>query len=169
MNVKLHSLFRKTSTVCLFLLVAAYPSTEAKRVTTRLKAPVQNEKDYESKLRTYPHHFSDFDRINRLLNFMAYDKKASSDKETFFVDNGSATHLESIEVEISYFNLSGKLIHRRCVELNDKFPANETRKVDIPSWDKQKSFHYVNSVPSMKGSSPYTVKFKVLSFLASRE
>lgn len=145
------------------LLLPTTGTTLARKISTRIKAPAGNP-EMDSRLKTYPHHESEFEKVSGKLTFMAYDKKASSDKETFFVDNGSPTSLTSLEIEISYFNSSGKLIHRRTVELSDIFPAKETRKVDIPSWDKQKSFHYVNSVPSTKGSSAYSVRFKVLSF-----
>lgn len=141
---------------------------EAKRVTTKFKAPAMTERQMRARARTYPYHLNEFERVNGYLTFMAYDKKASADNETFFVDNGSTADLSLIEVEISYYNSAGKLIHRRTVELSQEFPANETRKVDISSWDKQKSFYYINSVPSTKGSSPYTVKFKVLSFTEQR-
>lgn len=142
------------------------PAT-AKKVSTRIKAPTLNPEDMMQKIRTYPFHITEFERVNDQLTFMAYDKKASADKETFFVDNGSDATLTALEIEISYFNGSGKLIHKRSVEILQEFPARETRKVDIASWDKQKSFHYINSVPSTKGSTPYTVRFKVLSFVES--
>lgn len=139
-------------------------SLYGKRVSTRLTAPSRTLHDSESKLRTYPSHKTDFDEVAELLTFIGYDKKASSAKETFFVDNASDYPLSSIELEISYFSVSDRQIHRRTVELKNHFPSKESRKVDIPSWDTQKSFHYINSVPSSKGSTPYKVRFKVLSF-----
>lgn len=139
----------------------------AKRITTKITAP-KSETQTSARLRTYPHHETEFERVSQKLTFMAYDKKAGSDKETFFVDNGSNVSLSEIEVEISYYNTSGKLIHKRTVDISQDFPARETRKVDISSWDRQKSFHYINSVPSTKGSIPYTVRFRVLSFIESQ-
>lgn len=151
--------------LCVSLLLGSAPLVDAKKVTTRYKAPASDTTEYKARIKTYPHHPSEFEKVSEYLTFMAYDKKASSDKETFFVDNGSSVSLSLIEVEISYYNSKGVLIHRRTVELNQLFPAKETRKVDISSWDKQKSFHYINSVPSTKGSAPYTVRFKVVSFI----
>lgn len=156
----------------LFLALAAlgsasFPMAEARKVSTRVTAPPRDPEEMTAPLRTYPRHISEFDKVSQSLTFMAYDKKASADKETFFVDNGSSVALSALEIEISYFNTEGKQIHRRSVELRQEFPAKETRRVDIASWDLQKSFHYINSVPSSKGSSPYTVRFKVLSFIPS--
>ena len=142
--------------------------TEAKRISTKIKAPASSYRD-TIKLKTYPHHESEFEKVNDHLAFMAYDKKGSASKETFFVDNGSNENLSAIEIEISYYNSAGKQSHRRTVEINQDFPAKETRKVDIPSWDTQKSYHYINSLPSQKGSTPYTVKFRVLSFMTGSD
>lgn len=137
---------------------------KAKKVTTRFKAPATTEREYETALRKYPHNKTEFELVVDRLNFIAYDKKASSGVETFFVDNGSEKDLSSIELEITYYASTGIQIHKRTVSLNHLFPAKESRKVDIKSWDKQHGFHYINSVPSIKGSTPYTVSFKVLSF-----
>lgn len=162
--------FSHTAITALLFSTACFVSTEpseAKKVSTRFTAPTLEKNEAGYKLKTYPHHETEFERVSEHLTFMAYDKKAGSDKETFFVDNGSRTGLTSLEVEISYFNSEGKLIHKREVEINQLFPPKETRKVDISSWDRQKSYHYINSVPSTKGSTPYTVRFKVLSFIES--
>lgn len=145
----------------------AVSGMEAKKISTKLRAPAYDATALESRLRAAAQSSSGFRKTAESLTFMAYDKKASADKETFFVDNGSAKTLSSLEVEISYFTESNKLIHRRTVKLDQPFPAKETRRVDIPSWDKQKSFHYINSVPASKGSTPYKVRFKVLQFVES--
>lgn len=139
-------------------------NTHAKKVTTKLKAPVEKESVISNRYKTYPHHATEFEMVSNHLVFIAYDKKANASKETFFVDNGSDFDLKSLDLEISYYNENGKLIHKRTIELDIEFPHKETRKVDISSWDTQKSYHYINSVPSTKKSTPYTVKFRILSF-----
>lgn len=140
-------------------------SLNGKRVTTKVKPPVQKNEHNANKWKTTPSNKEEFRKVSEKLTFMAYDKRTSSATETFFVDNGSDSDLKCLEVEISYFNSAGRLIHKRTVELEQEFPSKETRRADVQSWDKQKSFHYVNSVPSAKGSTPYTVRFKVLSFI----
>lgn len=151
-----------------YAIIASFPyfseGIEAKRVTTKIKAPADTKEEISEKFKTYPFKETEFEKICDKLTFMAYDKKTSASKETFFVDNGSDTALTALEIEISYYNLKNKPIHRRKLTIEQLFPSKETRKVDISSWDSQKSFHYVNSVPSPKGSTPYTVTFKVISF-----
>lgn len=163
MNLRILKYWCLVGAIALLGALGGASSGEARKVTTRLKAPKTTSAAQE-KGRIYPRHKKEFADVADRLTFMAYDKKASSDKETFFVDNGSKKDLNLIEIEITYYNMEGKQVHRRVVELTETFPANETRRVDIKSWDTQKSFHYINSVPSRSGSTPYNVKFKVLSF-----
>lgn len=147
----------------LFVLTATGISTDARKITTRLKAPVSTKTAIAEKGKRTASH-KGFKKVSDALTFMAYDKRGSADKETFFIDNGSDVDLRTIEIEITYYNEAGRQIDRRTVDITGEFPAKETRKVDIPSWDKQKSFHYINSLPS-KSSIPYTVRFKVISFI----
>lgn len=161
---KLRNSFYYALGVSILLLLSSF-YLEGRKVTTKVKAPKEETQKTEKKRnKVYPGR-EEFDSIARGLTFMAYDKKGSAGKETFFVDNKSGAALTAIELEITYLNSSGKQIHRRTVEIKQYFPAGEMRKVDIPSWDTQKSFHYVNSEPSKKGSTPYTVRFRVLSFV----
>lgn len=146
-------------------LILIFPSAEGKRVSTRITPPATDHRLETGKIKTYPYQISEFEKVEQALTFMAYDKKTGASLETFFVDNGSDKNLSALELEISYFNSSGKLIHKRTVEITQTFPSKETCKVDISSWDKQKSFHYINSLPSKKGSTSYTVRFRVLSFI----
>lgn len=135
----------------------------ARKVTTKLKAPKpEKRKDARDKTLSSANG-SEFEMIADKLNFLAYDKRTSAGKETFFVENGSETEIKSMEVEISYFINGEKLIHSRKVTVNGPFPPHETRKVDIKSWDTQKSFHYAGSAASKSGSTPYIVKFRILT------
>ncbi|MCH5214906.1 MAG: hypothetical protein J1E97_06895 [Muribaculaceae bacterium] len=150
------------SILCVALLLGF--TAEGKNISTRLKPEKTVAVQKKGKKRITEGQKTPYQKVADKLTFMAYDKKASSDKETFFVDNGSETTISNLKLEISYFTTKGKLIHRRVVDIYQTFPGLETRKVDISSWDKQKSFHFINSVPSTKGSTAYTVKFKVISF-----
>lgn len=147
-------------------------SSDAKKVTSKLSAPKEETqkkttKNDKSGSSLQPDivltpDSAEFADIAKKVNFLAYDKKASSAKETFFVDNNSSDDIICLDIEISYYTNSGKLIHKREETLTEIFPSGESRKVDIASWDTQKSFHYHKSTPSKKGSTPYSVKIRVL-------
>lgn len=149
--------------LCL-LFGAFFGNIEAKKVTTKVKAPKpKTGVVYKDKKKTRGE-AEDFQDVISKLIFLGYDKKTAAAHETFFIENRSDVPLSAIELEISYYNAAGKQIHKRKETISGEFPAGETRMVDIQSWDKQKSFHYAKSISSKTGSTPYTVRFKVLSY-----
>ena len=149
-------------------LSLASPGIDAKRVTSKFNAPASTIKEKAKRHKVGRSNKEGMEKIAGKINFIGYDKKTNAAKETFFVDNSSDINLSSLEIEISYYNKAGKQIHKRKVEINQLIPSKETRMVDIPSWDTQKSFHYTNSTASSKGSTPYTVRFKVISYTPAK-
>ena len=140
-------------------------TTEGKKITSKVKAPKETTSERLENNRIKSSQGKIFKEVADSLNFVGYDKKGSADYETFFVDNSSSQDIMDVEVEISYFSNGDKLIHKRRQVVQGYFPHKESRKIDIPTWDRQKSYHYIRSVPSKKGSTPYTVSIKVLSFI----
>lgn len=137
--------------------------TEGKKVTTRLTAP-KEKPAVKEKHKITSKSGEEFEEVASKLVFLGYDKKTSSAMESFFVENNSTESIKNLEIEISYFSLEGKQLHKRIVTIDRSFPHGETRQVDIKSWDRQKSFHYEHSTASKNGSTPYRVRFKVMSF-----
>ncbi|MCM1153037.1 MAG: hypothetical protein NC328_05235 [Muribaculum sp.] len=96
-----------------------------------------------------------------------YDKPTSSSKESFFISNHNEFEVSDVIVEIHYYDLQERRLHRRETKINVQVPPGETVKADIPSWDSQHSFHYHLSQPAQrKPSSPYKVRIMPLSLLA---
>lgn len=96
------------------------------------------------------------------IRFSGYDKKASADKETFFVTNTTDRTLRGFSLYIIYTTVSGRQLHRRYENVECVAAPGETVKIDIRSWDSQKSFYYEKS-DAPRGSrraTPYTVAFE---------
>lgn len=87
-----------------------------------------------------------------------YDKPASSEQESFFLTNDTDRTLTRINLNIEYLTPDSVAMHRRFLPLNCDIPAGETRKIDIKSWDRQKSFHYYKSRTSRRATTPYIVR-----------
>lgn len=153
--------------LCLAAFMMVAPSLDGRKVSTKVKAPKETKKTLSPRRTVTPSDGEEFDAVNDAVVFLGYDKRGNADKETFFIENGSATDIKSMEVEITYLTAAGKQIHKRHIEILEPVPAGETRKVDIKSWDLQHSYHYVNSLPSAKGSTPYTVAIHLLAFTPS--
>lgn len=86
-----------------------------------------------------------------------YDKPTSSETESFFVTNKTDCTLASVNLTIEYLTCDSIPMHKRPLFLHCDIPAGETRKIDVKSWDRQKSFHYEKSRESRRGSTPYIV------------
>lgn len=96
------------------------------------------------------------------IRFSGYDKKATADKETFFVTNTTDRTLQGFSIYIIYSTVAGKQLHRRYENVECNAAPGETVKIDIKSWDSQKSFYYEKS-DAPRGSrraTPYTIAFE---------
>lgn len=98
-----------------------------------------------------------------------YDKTVSSNKETLFITNNSELYVTGITLDILYLDLQGRELHRRTVSRRVDLPAGDTRCVDFPSWDAQKSFYYRYSKTPRKQAIPYDVRISTISVDSAAE
>ena len=92
-----------------------------------------------------------------------YKKPAGSDKETFSVTNNTDKTLAAIGMEIEYLTPEGRQLHKRYVTADCDVPAGETRIIDMRSWDRQRSWYYVNGQKPRKQALPYEIRLEVLT------
>lgn len=98
------------------------------------------------------------------IAFTGYDKAQTSSTETFFITNNTDRTMTGITLYIEYLDGNGRQLHKRFVRLSCNIPAGETRRADIDSWDKQKSFHFEKSAASKRGGIAYNVIFDPVAF-----
>lgn len=97
------------------------------------------------------------------IEFLGFDKTLSSKIESFFISNNTDCILESVTIEIEYLTLDSRQLHKRYEQIFYTIPPGETRKIDIKSWDKQKSFYYHLSAKPRRQATPFTVRIIPLS------
>lgn len=91
-----------------------------------------------------------------------FDKRAESAVESFFVTNTTDRRLTGIDFTLTYLTLEGKQLHSRHVEIDCDIPPGETRKYDIRSFDRQKSFYYYKSqAPKRRQASPFRIELQI--------
>lgn len=98
------------------------------------------------------------------VSFAGYEKEANSTLESFIVVNKSSATITGFTVEIAYQDMQGRMLHRRKVELVCEIPENQSRKFDIKSWDKQRTYYYYRGNSPRKTATPYKVEFIPVSF-----
>lgn len=134
-------------------------SSVAQKITTRLKPPKEKVRNLPSgkKISYNPRDTMLTDTLFAKVRFAGYDKPSSSSTESFFVTNLTSSDFTGIEVDIKYLQPDGRQLHQRHQLISINLPSGETRKVDLPTWDRQNSFIYYLSIPGRKTASPYKV------------
>lgn len=97
------------------------------------------------------------------IRFYGFDKTAGSIYESFFISNGLDSDIEEVEVDITYKDMKGRQLHRRIVSIDCDIPAHETHRVDIKSWDTQKSFYFHQSAKPRRQATPFDVSISLTS------
>lgn len=93
------------------------------------------------------------------VTYSGYDKTAGSNRESFFITNGTDRMLAGVSLYIDYLSMDSVQMHRRFVHIPTSIPSGETRRVDIRSWDRQKTLYYHLSPRPRKKATPYDVSF----------
>lgn len=102
------------------------------------------------------------------LSISGYDKSLNATKEVFFVTNNSADTIYGISLTFTYLDMTGRQLHKRSHRLDDVFPAAETRRAQISSWDTNRSFYYKNSREPRTAAIPYDITLHIDTLFVSR-
>ena len=94
---------------------------------------------------------------DNLLYICGYEKALRSSRETIFIHNPTDSVIDHISLTIQYLDTSGRMIHKRSLSHDVDIPPKETRRYDIPSWDTQKSYYYIQGDRPRKTATPYDV------------
>ncbi len=102
-----------------------------------------------------------------IISFAGYDKPLRSRRETFFATNSdTARTVERIWFTATYYDLSGRMLHRRSGASDGPVPPGQTRQLSTPSWDTQRTFYYyLSEAPARAVGTPYRVTLTVDSLL----
>ncbi|MDE6022462.1 MAG: hypothetical protein K2G13_03060, partial [Muribaculaceae bacterium] len=116
---------------------------KTKHTVTKLTGHAKEKTDYEQSLVVFTADSTGFEeKIKPAIRFYGFDKTVGSSMESFFVSNALDMPIEGLEIEITYFDMKGRQLHKRRVILDSKLPAGETVRRDIKSWDTQKAFYF---------------------------
>lgn len=103
------------------------------------------------------------DSVRPAIRFYGFDKTINSTNESFFISNGLKGPLTGMDVQITYYDMKGRQLHKRNVRIDTAIPAGETIRTDIKSWDSQKSFYFHKSAKPRRQATPFDVKIELLS------
>ena len=99
------------------------------------------------------------------VKFYGYDKQLNARKETLFIKNANPWPMREVEVEITYRDMQGRMLHRRKVNIKCNVPAGETRRAEFSSWDTQNDFYYFESTEPRREATPYRIDFTPQTYI----
>lgn len=158
-----------TAIMLLSLIAGGFSDADARKIKTKLPTKYTNQtagdsdKSVAGTIIARDDTTSHFNDADRKIRFYGFDKTASSKTESFFIVNGTDSILTSMTVEITYYDMKHRQLHRRDVDIVCDIPANETRRIDTPTWDTQRSFYYIKSVKPRRQATPFDVVMKLKS------
>lgn len=153
-----------------FTAIIATDDAEARRIKTSHKISGQQDTQKESATDVFsgddritftPDSIAAWGEISGNIHFYGFDKNANSNIESFFITNGNSTTLMAVGFDIVYFDMKGRQLHRRHIELKCDVAPGETMHHDIKSWDTQKSFYFHQSAKPHKQSTPFDVRIEL--------
>lgn len=92
-----------------------------------------------------------------------YDRNYGSSSETFLITNNSDEMIRGAEVEIVYYDMQGRMLHKRKEKAMADIPPSETRIMEIKAQKRMGSMYYYKSKAPRKGGIPYRVTVSVIN------
>ncbi|MDE7421376.1 MAG: hypothetical protein K2N35_14350 [Muribaculaceae bacterium] len=158
----------KTLYLFLFAIIFSIPTLNARKIKTKHTLPKQSELSIkadvpDSILSLSSDSLIFVEKIRPSIRFYGFDKTVTSNLESFFISNALDSEISGMEIQLTYFDMKGRQLHKRTATLNVKVPPHETLRTDIKTWDTQKSFYYHKSAKPKRQATPFSVKIDLLS------
>lgn len=150
-------------------IILSIPVVEARKIKTKHSIPkvststINKANEGEGILILTTDSMEFDEKIKPAIRFYGFDKTATSNLESFFISNSLDSEISGMEIQITYFDMQGRQLHKRKVCIDCSIPAGETMRTDIKSWDTQKSFYFHKSAKPKRQATPFTVKIELLS------
>lgn len=160
----------------LLLLLFIWPSANARKIKTKHAIPKQSEKSIKANSQEFSDSIISLstdsitfsEKILPAIRFSGFDKTVASTQESFFISNGLDDSITGMEITITYFDMKGRQLHKRDVNIDIDIPPHETMRTDIKSWDTQKSFYFHQSAKPKRQATPFNVKITLIALYVLR-
>lgn len=100
-----------------------------------------------------------------------YDKTLRAVRESMFITNMSALAIAAVELTVDYLDTSGRQIHKASHTVECDIPPGETRRVEVPTFDRAGAFYYRLSAPPRRSTqaTPFDVAVTVTALIYKPE
>lgn len=151
---------------CVFTIVCA-TSVSGRRITDKRPLPNMSQAVAEDTISADTSmlpiivEIDEGEELSRVISFAGFDKALSGNTESVFVTNDTDMMLVSVTFTVTYTNMQGEMLHRRQLTQQVDIAPHERRRVDFPTWDKQKQFYYHRTAPRpRRTATPFEVSVR---------
>lgn len=98
-----------------------------------------------------------------LITVAGFEKTLRSSRESMFVTNHTELPVCALQLDITYKDMSGRMLHKQSQWVSADIPPGETRMVAVMSFDRQNLFYYHLSPlpPRATRATPFKVWVEV--------
>lgn len=100
-----------------------------------------------------------------------FEKTLRANKESMYVTNNTADTIEGLNLEITYSDVRGRMLHRAQHDVTALIPSGETRMVQVPSFDRQSLYYYyLSPLPKRADrATPFKVRVEIKSVIVPKK
>lgn len=93
------------------------------------------------------------------LTVAGFEKLLRDRRESMFIINSGSRHISALGMKIVYRDMKGRMLHTATHSVAVDLPAGETRRVEVPAFDRSGVWYYHLSPlpPRARRATPFKV------------
>ena len=101
---------------------------------------------------------------NEDITMVSYEQGWLDSKGTLALKNNSSEEVKNVVFLITYLDMSGKEMDYKEFTKRVSIAPGMTKKLDVPAYEHDRSYHYYKSENSPTGSPAFKVKFQLKDY-----
>ena len=101
---------------------------------------------------------------NEDITMVSYEQGWLDSKGTLALKNNSSKEVKNVVFLITYLDMSGKEMDYKEFTKRVSIAPGMTKKLDVPAYEHDRSYHYYKSENSPTGSPAFKVKFQLKDY-----
>lgn len=103
-------------------------------------------------------------KANEDITMVSYEQGWIDSKGTLALKNNSSEEVKNVVFLITYLDMSGKEMDYKEFTKRVSIAPGMTKKLDVPAYEHDRSYHYYKSENSPTGSPAFKVKFQLKDY-----
>ena len=102
--------------------------------------------------------------LSNAVTMVSYEQGWLDSRGTLALKNNTSEGIHNVSFQITYLDMSGNPLDYEVYTKDVEIAPGMTRKVDVPAYEYERSYHYYKSENSPTGSPSFKVKFELKDY-----